>query len=615
MGDRLRTRNKTKNLYKSIIKKCLSKPEQLLVSEWAEKYRILDETSAIPGRWSNNMTPYLIEIMDKFNDPYVRYIIFVKPSQVGGTEAMINILGWIVSQNPSPTMLVYPDDEIAKDISKDKLKPAFIKSPILKDRFLENMSKERALKFKGMTMYINGAGSPTKLASKAIKYLAFDEIDKMGGATAKEASPYSLATERTKTFKYTKKIYACSTPTLKTNYIWKLHEEAEEVKHYFVPCPHCNEFIEIKWKQVKIVEDTEKKMTVAERAKTAKYVCQECGCIIENKDKPAMLREGEWRTVEKRCEGKAESVSYWINSLYSVFVSFEDAVKEFLSSKDDPEKLQNFINSWLAEPWEDTKLKTTSDLVMERQTDIEEFIVPEWAKFLTGGIDVQETSLYWTIRAWGDNITSQNICHGQAFSFAEVERVMNLQYCKEKGEKMTVELALIDSGDQTDTVYDFCANNSDWVVPCKGTDENLQHFRISKVNKVTSQAYGMRLILVTSGKYKDMIAARLNRKNGPGSWQVYKGCDLDYADQVTSEQKVIDKNSRKNSQGKKRMIWKVKTSHADNHYLDAEVYAFAAADMLGVRTLHLENVENIKTVEDNTVEKEEQWIQQNESWI
>ena len=62
----------------------------------------------------------------------------------------------------------------------------------------------------------------------------------------------------------------------------------------------------------------------------------------------------------------------------------------------------------------------------------------------------------------------------------------------------------------------------------------------------------------------------------------------------------------------------LKTSHADNHYLDTEVYAFAAADILGVRTLHLEQ---IKTDEQETPKPapaptpEENWIRQNETWL
>jgi len=613
-NERLRARGKTANLFRRTLKRNLSKPEQLTVSQWAEKYRILDETSSLPGKWSNAVTPYLVEIMDSFNDPYIEHINFCKPTQVGGTEALINMIGWIVAQNPSPTMIVYPTDDLAKDISNDKLQPAFTKSPTLRERFYKNSSKELNLKFRGMSLYLRGGNSPSKLASKAIKYLMFDEIDKMGGASKKEASAYSLATERTKTFKYSKKIYTCSTPTLKNNYIWKLHEAADEKRHYFVPCPHCGEYIELKWKQVIFDEDDKKEMSIKDRAATAIYVCQECACSIEDRLKPAMLRKGEWRDVKGTCIGKPKSVSFWINSLYSIFVNWSDAVKAFLESKDDTDALQNFINSWLAEPWEDSKLKTSEELVLERQTEDEEFVVPEWAKMLTGGVDVQENCLYWIIRAWGDFITSQNICHGQAFSFEDVEKIMNLEYQKLSGEKLVVDLALIDSGNNADEVYDFCANNSDWATPCKGSSNPmLSHYKLSKVNKESSKAYGMNLVLVDGGKYKDMIAGRMQKENGKGSWMVYQGCDQEYAKQVTAEHKVNVKNGNS-----VRTEWTLKISHADNHYLDSEVYALAAADICGVRTLHLNNIQEESELEKKKSDQyspEEDWIRKNETWI
>lgn len=616
-NEKLRSRKKTSNLFKRVLKKALAKPEELTVSQWSEKYRILDETSSLPGKWSNDVTPYLIEIMDSFNDPYIEHINFCKPTQVGGTEALINAIGWITTQNPSPSMIVYPTDDLAKDISNDKLKPAFRKSPSLRERFLENQSKELALKFKGMNLYLRGANSPSKLASKAIKFLFFDEIDKMGGASKKEASPYDLAVERTKTFKHSKKIYTCSTPTLKSNYVWRIHEAAEDKRHYFMPCPHCGEMIEFKWKQVIFDKDENKEMSISERAATAVYVCQECSCIIDNKDKPKMLREGKWQSVDKKYTVRPKTVSFWLNSLYSIFVTWEDMVKKFLESKDDPEQLQNFINSWLAEPWEDTKLKTNDDLVMERQTNYEEFVVPSWTKILTGGVDVQENCLYWTIRAWGDFITSQNIAHGQAYSFAEIEKLMNLEYLKEDSTKMVVDLSLIDSGNNADEVYDFCASNSDWALPVKGSSNPmLSHYKLSKVNKADSKAYGMNLVLVDGGKYKDMIAGRMRKENGKGSWMVYKNCDREYAKQVTAEHKVNVKNGNKTTQ-----VWKLKTSHADNHYLDCEVYCLAAADILGVRSLHLNNVEEAskEQTQSNVAEEnftpEENWVNNNEDWI
>lgn len=611
-NETIRSKQKTKNLFKQVLRKTLARPEQLTVSQWAEKYRVLDESSALPGKWSNAVTPYLTEIMDSFNDPYIDEINFCKPTQVGGTEALINMVGYIATQNPSPTMIVYPNDNLAKDISNDKLKPAFRKSPAIRERFFEGNSKELNLKFKGMNLYLRSAGSPGQLASKAIKYLLFDEIDKMGGASKKEASPYNLAKERTKTFRHARKIYTCSTPTLKNNYVWRLHEAAEEQRHFFVPCPHCGEMIEFKWAQVIFAEDKEKKMTISERAGTAIYVCQACGCGIEDKQKPNMLRNGEWRAVKKNCTGKARSVSFWLNSLYSVFVKWSDAAKEWLESQGDPELLQNFVNSWLAEPWEDTKLKTNADLVLDRQTENEEFVIPDWAKLLTGGVDVQETSLYWVIRAWGNHITSQNIAHGQAYSFAEVERIMNLEYQKKDGTKMLVELAFIDSGDQTDEVYDFCAMNSDWALPCKGSSgAMLSHYKLSKVNKPDSKAYGMILVLVDGGKYKDMIAGRMMKENGRSAWMVHKDCDREYAEQVTAEHKVTTKVGNRVTQ-----TWIKKTSHADNHYLDSEVYAMAAADVKGVRTWHLAaEEEQEKEDEIKSQDTEETWIKKNESWV
>lgn len=609
--EKQRSRKRTRNLFVNVISSNLKRPEKLTVSEWAEKYRILDETSNFSGKWSNDITPYLVGIMDAFNDPYIQEINFCKPTQVGGTEAMLNMLGWTITQNPSPTMIIYPDDDLAKDTSNDRLKPSLTKTKEINDRFYRNSSKELNLKFRGMSIYLRGSHSPGKLASKAIKYLFFDEIDKMDGASKKEASPYKLAKERTKTFNYSRKIYTCSTPTLKTNYVWRIHEDADEQRNYFVPCPHCNEFFTFKWKQIKF--DNEDGMTNKERAKTAIYVCEHCGCFITDKDKIKMLRAGEWRDIKGTCAGKARKVSFWLNALYSRFLTWHDITLEFLNSKDDPEDLQNFVNSWLAEPWEDTKLKTSTELVLERQTELPALMVPLWTKILTGGVDVQENCLYYSIRAWGNFLTSQNIAHGQVFSLNEIEQVMNLAYYKENKDQMVVALCLIDSGYNADEVYDFCARNSDWALPVKGSSNPMQsHFKFSTVNKSTSKAHGMNLVIVDGGKYKDMIASRMRKENGTGSWMVYADCDEEYATQVTAEHKVSVKKG-----GKSQLVWVQKTSHADNHYLDTEVYCMAAADTLGARMFHLQDAaaedEEVAPVQQE--EKEENWIKSNESWI
>lgn len=592
----------------------LQPPENLTVSEWAEKYRMLDsKTSAIPGPWRNEKTPYLREIMDEFINYDTEEIIFCKPSQVGGTEAMQNMLGYVIQQDPSPTLIVYPTDTLAESISKNRLEPMIRASKPLRKLYNENESSKLELQFDGMYLSLNGANSPSALASKAIKYLFLDEVDKYPGASKKEADPIRLARERTKTFTNQRKIYMTSTPTLQTGHIWQALQGADIEKHYFVPCPHCGEYIELKFSNLRFPSGDD--LDNSERADMAVYVCQECGCKITDQDRDNMIRYGEWREVRRNTKA-SKKVAFWINTLYSPFVRFSEIVKEFLDSKDNPDLLQNFVNSWLAEPWEDTKLKTDADMVMERQTDLPQLVVPSWARYLTAGVDVQETCLYWTIRAWGPYITSQNIAHGQALSFQDIESTMNTPYLTESGEQVIVSLCLIDSGYDADSTYDFCATNSEWAMPVKGaSNPMMSHFKTSKINKVDSKAYGMNLVLVDGDKYKDMIASRMRKDNGKGAWMVYEGCDREYAEQVTSEHKVNEKSGSRIVQR-----WRPKHSHIDNHYLDCEVYSLAAADILGVRMLHLqveaERKEQLQRQQEERQETpEENWIRANEQWV
>lgn len=223
--------------------------------------------------------------------------------------------------------------------------------------------------------------------------------------------------------------------------------------------------------------------------------------------------------------------------------------------------------------------------MLARRTDIPELVIPEWAQILTAGVDVQETSLYYTIRAWGDYSTSQNIAHGQVDNWSEIERVMNVPYQTEDGREMLVELCLIDSGYNSDATYDFCVEHADWAAPVKGSSNPnmIGDYKLSMVNRPGSRAMGMNLVIVNGDTYKSRIASRIQKENGRGSWMVYKGCDREYAEQVTAEHRVTERSG-----GRVVSRWRPKHSHADNHYLDCEVYAYVAADMRGLRMLHLQ---------------------------
>lgn len=594
--------------------KVLRPPERISVSEWADKHRVLDsKTSAEPGAWRTARTPYLQGIMDAFSEPDIEEIIFVKPTQVGGTECLNNILGYVIAQDPSPSLIVYPTLDLAEYTSKNRIKPMIDLSPPVRERYLPGESKLLELQFDGMYVVLSGANSPASLAARPIRYLLMDEVDKFPASVKKEADPRSLARERTKTFPHNKKIFQASTPTRKRGPIWQEWENADDKRNYYVPCPHCGHYQTLRFKQIKWPETAK---TPDEAQKTAYYECEQCHDIITDGHKQGMLRDGEWRSERKNGSRKT---AFHINAVYSPWIRFGDVAYEFLKSKNFPELLMNFVNSWLAEPWEQTEVKMNSDIVLERQSEYEEGMVPDETLLITAGVDVQKDHFYYTIRAWGPAMTSWNIAHGMAETWDQIEHLMNLPFQDKMGREYLINLAAIDSGDRTDEVYDFIVINQEWAVPVKGSSNPLlSRYRISTIDRTESKAHGMRLYLVDGNQYKDMIAGRLNRPNGPGSWMVYMGCDREYAEQICAEEKVIEKRG-----GREIDLWKPKSSHAANHYLDAEVYAALAADLLHVRYLQIRAADQAEQVvhqqqsssHDGFLKNQGNWINNKGGWI
>lgn len=562
------------------------------------------KTSAEPGPWRTDRTPYLKGIMDAFNDPEIEEIIFVKPTQVGGTESLNNIVGYIIAQDPSPTLIVYPTLDLAEYTSKNRLQPMINLCQEISNKYYEEDSKLLELQFNGMYVVLSGANSPASLASRPIRYLLMDEVDKYPVNSGKEADPRSLARERTKTFPNNKKIFQTSTPTKKRGPIWQEWENADDQREYYVPCPHCGHYQTLKFNQIKWPA----KATPEEAQTAAYYECEYCKGIITDGNKPAMLRAGEWQSEKQIGTRKT---AFHLNAIYSPWVRFGDVAYEFLKSKDIPELLMNFINSWLAEPWEQTEVKMNSDIVLEKESEYGESTVPDDTYIITAGVDVQKDCFYYTIRAWGCSMTSWNIAHGITDTWDQIEFLMNLPYYDKHGNEYQVNLCAVDSGAKTDEVYEFCAINQEWAVPVKGSSNPLRaRYNISTIDKVNSKAFGMRLYIVDGGQYKDMIAGRLKRPIGTGAWMVHKGCDKEYADQITSEEKVIVKKGSSEVE-----VWQTKGSHTANHYLDCEVYAALAADLLHVRYLQFEPQTNNSPGNEQKTPHQNSFIKPNNNWI
>ena len=561
--------------------KIFTPPERITVSEWADRYRSLSkEETSRPGMWDTSSVPYMKKIMDCFSEETIREIVFLKSTQIGGSEALINMLGYIIDQQPSRIYYVLPDDDLCIKFSENRLKRMFLSNREVFKGKVDLKSDAKFIKFNGGFAAIASARSPSELASWSVPVVLLDEIDKYPIWSGREANPIKLAEERTKNWPIAK-VVKISTPTLKTSAIYKAYEAADIRYRFKMPCPHCGKSIAFQFANIKWPRDQfgEADPTVVQYQ--SYYECEYCKGRIDDRQKMQMMHAGEWKPLNQR-RGRPRSVAFQINSIYSPWLTFGMVAVEFLTSKDDPETLMNFVNSWLGEPWEDKAATMDSEAVQNRRSDIPMGIIPSWAQIITAGVDVQKRGFYWTIRAWGYRMTSQNIAHGWAESFEEIEAIMNKVWPDEDGDlKWQVNLCAIDSGYSTEDVYDFCLQNSDWCVPVKGAvTQKVGRFTRSAIDAIGKQYHGQALYIVNGDSYKDLIAARLRRPLGRGCWMAYAESDLEYAEQVTAEHKIATVKG-----GRRMESWIPKTSHAQNHYLDAEVYAACAADLLQVRYL------------------------------
>jgi len=566
--------------------------------------------------------------MDAFTDPLVEEITVMAASQVGKTESMFNMLGYIIDQDPGPTLMVLPRENDAKSISYNRILPMVEGSYALR-RHLPKISDDiTKLEYHldRMILFFAGSNSPADLASRPIRYLFLDEIDKYPKFSGREADPIKLASERQKTF-WNKKTVKVSTPTTREGYIFREFEKSDR-RHFHVPCPHCGRyqilvFGQIKWPK----EETSAEVIKTERL--AWYECAHCKKPIKDYQKNTMLLKGRWvqegADINKkgvlRGEIKAKHRGFCINSLYSPWLTWSDIAAEFLRSKDYIELLMNFVNSWLAEVWEEKIEETSVDRVKILARHYEEGAVPEGALVLTSGVDVQKDHFYYVIRGWGYGEESWLI-RAQRVEYWEdiVEALFRTEYQKiNSNEVLPVYMTCVDSGYRTDEVYAFCRHWRDRTKAVKG-QEDISGGRFYRANRIDINSRtgsvipgGLMLWNVNVSQYKDKIT-RLVTTRDPAKWHLFKNPTEEYLNQFTAEHKVLVRNRNR---GTAKEVWQKKRSAVANHYLDAEVYAVAAADI--IRALNLRKEKTARTFKPSAGDKEhsrKNWIRTRERpWL
>jgi phage terminase large subunit GpA-like protein len=579
-------------LYREAFSAGLIPDPDLSVAEWSNRHRILSQKGAAePGPYRVERTPYLKEILENLSPKSpVQRIVFMKSAQVGASEAGFNWLGYIMHAAPGPAMMVQPTTELAEKVSKQRISSMIDETPVLREMMgpekAKNSSQTILMKeFPGGVLAMVGANSPVGLRSMPVRYLFCDEVDAypkdVGGADSREGDPVSLAEKRTTTFTR-RKVFLVSTPTVKDASRIEFEYLGSDQRRFFVPCPHCGVLQWLQWRNIKWQDDD---------PRTARYQCEHCNVLIEERFKTKMLESGEWQAT---AQGDGKTIGYHISALYSPvgWKSWAEIVEEFLKVKADGPQLKTWVNTVLGESFEEEySTRLGADGLMSRVELYEAGVAPAGVLVITAGVDIQDNRFEIKRIGWGKDeeawVIDHSVIHGDPSKpeiWKQLDNFLIQPVKHETHADLRILAAAVDSGGHfTHEVYQFARTarpHGQSVLAVKGQSQRGK-VAIGPSSKVDVNYKGQilkkgaRVFPIGTDTIKSTLFARL-KHNEPGPGYIHFHSDLgpDYFEQLTSEKQVT-----RYIRGFPVKEW-VKKSGARNEALDCFVYGFAALQFI-----------------------------------
>ena len=577
-------------------------PADLTVSEWAEAHRVLSrENSAEAGPWRNARTPYLVDIMDAFTDPKVEKISLVASSQVGKSELELNIIGYIIDQDPGSILYIQPTVDDAKKFSRLRIAPMIRDSATLRRKVADIKSRDSGntmlqKSFPGGMLTIVGSNSASGLASTPAKYVLGDERDRWALSAGTEGDPWKLAEARTTTF-YNSKMVDVSTPTDKeTSPIAKSFNEGTR-ERWCHKCPHCGEYSNIVFDDIKFEFDTvgsgRKKDYIVN---SVSWCCPECGCISSEEE----MRKQPARWIAENPDAyKKGHRSFWLNAFSSPWQGWAKVVYAFLVARKDPQRLKVVYNTMLGELWEDRGDLEDEDTMLARREDYgtredgTPVELPKGVLVLTCGVDTQDDRLEYEVVGHGHYGETWGIKKGIIMGdpgynepWERLDEVVSRVYKFKDGTGLTISMTFVDSGGhKTQYVYNQCRARLQrrvFAIKGQGGDGVPYTKPPSKVKivvggKTIGQTW-LYSIGVDAGK-ADIMGALKVQEPGPKYCHFPKGVERGY-DNAFFNGLLSEKLVMKTERGRTRWAWEKLPGHERNEALDCRNYALAALRVL-----------------------------------
>lgn len=558
----------------------LRPPPEMTISQWAERYRVLaGSASSEPGRWSNARTPYLVEIMDELSpQSSATDVVFMKGSQIGGTEVLINTALYYIKHCPSPIGAFQTTEQTAKRFLKQRMNPAF-SAMGMDDIFYGD---EMYLKeFPGGVLVTGWSNSPSNFRSAPFRILLCDEISEWPKDCGGQGDPCELGRRRTTNFPR-RKLFWNSTPGIDGECRITEMFFAGDQRHYQVPCPHCGELH--KWEWANIVWDSD--ADGHDLPETVRMKCPHCGAEYGEHYKTELMAQGQW--VKENPDG--DYPSFHINALYSPlgWYSWKNAVMDFLKSKGDVNKMKSFTNNVLGEAWSLDGGKVIDPNGLMTRCEEYEAEVPDGAVVLTAGVDVQDDRLEVEVVGWGRGLENWGITNrilignpSESLVWEALDSVLMAGYGNSMNEKLYVAAALIDSGGHhTADVYRYTSKRERRnIFACVGK-AGLARPLVTRPKKTDkSSVYDANIVNVgvdiAKDQFYDWIAIE---RPGPG--YCHFPAKPDEYNKEFFAQLTAEKRFKKWVRG--AQVWAYKKLRPRNEALDKRNYARGALNITGI---------------------------------
>lgn len=426
--------------------------KRLLVSEWADKHRVLStKGSSLAGQWRTSRNPPLREPMDACSSKSgVRDVSLMFPIQFGKTEVEVNALGYFMTEAPGPIMVCLPGEVSMDKWVNQKLNPLIDETKAVREALRSVSSRDASntktfKDFVGGQLYLEHAGSPSRLKSTTVQKLLVDEVDEFANNLKGGDDPVEMLDGRTSAFPATSIRVYISSPQIKGRSRIEEKFEKGDQRRYHVPCPHCGHMQHLQWSGLMWTEDLQ----------SAKYICQEKGCLIEEHHKTAMIAAGRW--IPGNPNALPGVRSYHINCLYYQFglgPTWLELARMWMDAQGDPAKLKTFTNDRLAETWEDASMRSVRhNAIAERAEPYALRDAPVGVLYVTAGVDTQDNRLEVTLTGWGRGMAFWILDHhvlpgdpADPATFAAATEYLNKPVQRQDGVVLRVEATAQDMG-------------------------------------------------------------------------------------------------------------------------------------------------------------------------